>query len=125
MRAVRSERGFVTLAAVFWLLVIAVAVFLALKLLPSYISNYQLQDGVDTLAREATYSGMTEADIRKAIIRRAGELGIPLNDKQVIVKRDRAAVNIFVSYEVPVDLVARQVTLKLEASAGNRNIMVR
>ena len=125
MPANRSERGFLSFSALFGLALVAALIFLSLKLLPPYITNYQFQDGIDNLARTATYSPMTEADLRKEVMKQARDLGLALQDKQVVVEKDRTTVNIKISYEVPVDLLARQVVLKFEPAAGNRNIVAR
>ena len=121
----RSERGFLSFSAILGLVVFAVLVFLALRLVPPYITNYQLQDSLENLARTVTYSPVGESDIRKEIIKQARELGVPLKDQQVVVQKAGGSVAIAVRYEVPVDLWARQVVLKFEPSAGNRNIMSR
>jgi selenide,water dikinase len=44
------------------ILVVAAILFTAFKLLPPYIDNYRLQDSIDTIARNATYAKMSEAD---------------------------------------------------------------
>ena len=100
-------------------------IFLGLKLLPPLITNYQLQDAVESLARTATYSPMTEADIRKNLIQRARDAGVVLEERQVFVRKARGSVDIEVQYAVPVDLLVRQVELSFKPSAGNRNITSR
>ncbi|MGH9783751.1 MAG: DUF4845 domain-containing protein [Terriglobia bacterium] len=121
----RCERGFVSFSLILGLAVLAAIVFSAIRLLPPYISNYQFQDAIDNLARSATYSTVTEADLRRDVMRQARDVGIQLQEKQVVVQKDRTTVNIAISYEVPVDLLARQVVLKFAPSAGNRNIVAR
>ena len=121
----RCERGFVSFSLILGLALLAAIVFSAIRLLPPYISNYQFQDAIDNLARTATYSTITEADLRKDVMREARGVGIQLQDKQVVVQKERSSVNIRISYEVPVDLLARQVVLKFAPSAGNRNIVAR
>ena len=126
MRASRSERGAFTLSTIISLLVFAALVFLAFKLLPPFIDNYQFQDSITNLARTATYSQlMTETEIRKTIMKEAQELGIPLKDKQMAVEKMGGSVNISVRYAVEVDLIARKVVLDFQPSAGNRNIVFR
>ena len=126
MPANRSERGFLSFSALFGLVLVAALIFVSIKLLPPYISNYQFQDGIDNLARTATYSPITEADLRKEVIKQGKELGIPLDDRQVAVQKvTGSSVSIVVHYEVPVDLLARQVVLKFDPAAGNRNIVSR
>ena len=126
MPANRSERGFISFSALFGLALLAAVAFVAVKLLPPYISNYQFQDYIENLARTATYSSVTEADLRKEIIKEARGFGIPLEDRQVAVQKVAGpTVSIAVHYEVPVDLVARQVVLQFNPAAGNRNIISR
>ena len=121
----RCERGFVSFSVILGLAILAATVFAAFRLLPPYIANYQFQDAIDNLARSATYSTITEADLRKDVLRQARDVGIQLQDKQVVVQKERSSVNIQISYEVPVDLLARQVVLKFAPAAGNRNITAR
>jgi hypothetical protein len=115
----------VSFSVILGLAILAAIVFAAIRLLPPYIANYQFQDAIDNLARSATYSTITEADLRKDVLRQARDVGIQLQDKQVVVQKDRTTVSIRISYEVPVDLLARQVVLKFAPSAGNRNIVAR
>ena len=126
MPANRSEGGFLSFSALFGLALVAALIFVSLKLLPPYITNYQFQDYLDNLARTATYSPMAEADLRKEIIKEARGYGIPLEDRQVAVQKTTgSSVSIAVHYEVPVDLLARRVVLKFDPAAGNRNIVLR
>ena len=126
MPANRSERGFLSFSALFGLVLVGALIFVSIKLLPPYIANYQFQDYIDNLARTATYTRVTEADLRKEIIKEARGYGIPLDDRQVAVQKvTGATVSIAVRYEVPVDLLARQVVLKFNPAAGNRNIVSR
>ena len=121
----RSERGFLSFSGVLGLFVLAALIFLAIKLMPPYISNYELQDAVENIARMATYSTMSEADIRKTVLQQAKDAGVALEDKQVVVQKGRGTVDIAVRYTVPVDLLVRQVELKFSPSAGNKSITAR
>ena len=125
MRASRSERGAISFSTIVGVLVFAALIFLALKLLPPFIDNYQFQESITNLARTATYAQVTEADIRKDLMKQAQELGIPLQDKQVVIQKGRGTVDIYVRYAVEVDLIARKVVLDFQPSAGNRNIVFR
>jgi len=121
----RCERGFLSFSAILGLVIMAAIIFAAIKLLPPYIAAYQFQDAIDNMARNATYSTITGPDLKRDVLKEARELGIELGDKQVVVQKDRSAVSIAVQYEVPVDLLARQVVLKFAPTAGNRNITSR
>ncbi len=120
----RSERGYFSVTLLFALLFIAALIFLALRLIPPYNSNSQLQDAVEDLATRATYSQMPESAIRREVISRAREFGIQLENRQVAVRKTRASVDVTVQYAVQVDLAVRQVELRFAPSAGNLNISV-
>jgi len=121
-----SERGFISFSVILGLAIIVVTIFSAIRLLPPYIANYQFQDYIDNTARTATYSPVSEADLRKEIMTRARQFGITLPDRQLEVHKVRGGtVTIKATYDVPVDLIARQVVLHFEPSAGNTNIVSR
>ncbi len=122
----RCERGFLTFSGLLLLLVVAAIIFAAVKLLPPYIDNYQLQDSMESLARTATYTQkMTEEEVRNQVLGQAKQLGIPLRADQVAVQRSGPTISISAHYDVPVDLLVRQLDLQFSPAAGNRNIMVR
>ena len=122
----QSQRGFISFSVILGLAIVVVTVFASVRLLPPYIANYQFQDYLDNTARSATYSPVSEADLKKEIMSRARELGIPVQDRQVEVHKVRGGtVTIAITYDVPVDLIARQVVLHFAPSAGNTNIVAR
>ena len=122
----QSERGFISFSVILGLAIVVATVFSAVRLLPPYIANYQFQDYIDNTARTATYNTISEADLKKEIMGRARQLGITLQDRQLEVRKVRGgSVSIRTTYDVPVDLIARQVVLHFEPSAGNTNIVSR
>ena len=122
----QSERGFISFSAILGLVIVVATIFSAVRLLPPYIANYQFQDYIDNTARTATYNSVSEADLKKEVMARARELGITLQDRQLEVRKVRGgSVSIRTTYDVPVDLIARQVVLHFEPSAGNQNIVSR
>ena len=123
MKANRSERGVVSISGIFSLVVLAGGIFLALRLLPPYISNYQLEDSIQNLSLIASYSPMSEEEIQRAVVARASSYGIDLPAKQVSVRKISDSVVIVVRYTVPVNLIVRQIELHFEPSASNHNIM--
>ena len=122
----QNERGFISFSVILGLAIVVATVFSAVRLLPPYIANYQFQDYIDNTARTATYNSVSEADLKKEVMARARELGITLQDRQLEVRKVRGgSVSIRTTYDVPVDLIARQVVLHFEPSAGNQNIVSR
>lgn len=122
MRVERSERGLISLSGIIALAVLAALVFLALRLLPPYISNFQFEDSIKKIALTASYSPMTEDDILKEVISRADGFGIQLRPRQVTVHKGSKGVAIAVDYTAPVDLLVRQVDLHFALAAANRSI---
>ena len=120
-----SEQGFLSVSAVLALLFVGALIFLAFKLLPPYINNYQFQDDLENIVRTATYSPVSEQDIRQTVMKQAREMGIVLDDRQVVVQKAKSSVDISVQYEITVDLMVREVVLSFQPSAGNRNITAR
>jgi hypothetical protein len=125
MRADRSQRGLVSISGIIALALVASLIFLGLRLLPPYISNYQLQDSIQNIALTASYTPMTEEDILKTVISRANNCGVDLGAKQVTVKKGNGTVIIVARYSVPIDLFVRHVDLQFEPSASNQNILTK
>lgn len=108
------------------ILVVAAILFTAFKLLPPYIDNYRLQDSLENIARGATYNNrMTTDEIRGQVMDEIRSLGVPAQENQIVVQRTGVSVNISIQYQVPVDLLVRQIVLNFEPAAGNRNIIAK
>jgi hypothetical protein len=110
----KSLKAWVVLAVMF-----AVG-FLAFKLFPPYVGNYNLHADTDNMAMQYTYAqGSTDA-IRNDVIAKAKDHDIVLTEENVDVERTSAGVTIDVHYVVPVQLPGRLVELKFEFSSGNK-----
>lgn len=119
----QQERGFMSFSAILSLAALGVTFFAAVRLLPPYVANYQLQDYIRDTARTAAYNTVSAEDLKRQVIGRAGEFGISLDESRVAVHRTlEGFVGIAVTYDVPVDLAARQVVLYFEPSASSQNI---
>ena len=124
MQADRPQRGFISFSGIISLVVLAVGIFLGFRLIPPYVSNYQLQDSIQNLTLIASYSPMGEQEILKAVVSRANSYGIDLPAKQVTVHKGSGSVVIVAQYTVPVDLLMYRVELHFAPSASNRQIAV-
>lgn len=122
MRHHNTQRGFITFTGIIMILVIVAVVFVAFKVMPPYISNYQLQDSINNIARSATYSAAGVEVIHKDVLNAAREAGVTLQPEQVRVSRSRETVDIAVDYTVTVDLIVQPVTMHFTPSAGNKLI---
>lgn len=103
-------------------LILAAAVFVGIKIVPAYFSNYQLQDSMLTEARFAVASRKSEEDIRAAIWKKIQELDIPAKREDIKVTIMDSTVNIEVNYVVHVDLKAYEFNLEFHPHADNHTI---
>ena len=102
----RNQRGNGRLGLIIWLAVIGAAIFGAVQIIPAKITVYEFHDYVDRQAQfAASASGkFDEKKIRNNVLQKAAELGLPLNKKQVKVRRTKGRMTIDLQHTVEVDL---------------------
>ena len=115
-----------SLKLAFGVAVFAALVFVGIKIIPPFFSNYELEDSIKTEALQATYSTRTEDDIRASIIKQARNYDIMLTPKQVQVTRaggfGNGVLNIEADYSVPIDLPGYSTTLEFHPSSKNKGV---
>jgi hypothetical protein len=105
------------------LLVVIAAIFLAVKLLPPFVANYNLHADTDNLALQYTYAqGATVDAIRAEVIAKGKEHDITLADDDVDIDRSQNGISITVHYTVPVAVPGRVIPLKFDFVSGNKMI---
>lgn len=117
----RSDSGAGTGKALFALLVVAAVAFVAIKTIPVYVHNYELQDFIRDLAIRATVEHSNADAIRDAVLAQARELDLPVTRDDVKVTPGNR-VTIDINYKVPVDLKVYTLVLHFTPSAENRAI---
>ena len=101
MAQLHPQRGEGKLGCVIWLLVLAVFVMIAIKVIPIKIASAELYDFME---EQAMFAGRRKpADLKGAILHRAKELELPLNEKNVKVERHGGRIRISADYVVPVE----------------------
>ncbi len=121
-----KQSGMATFKAVLAVGLFVVFVYLGIKLVPPWVSNYQFQDYITSLARTATYApARTEENIREEILRKTKELRMPVTGEQIRVVKGIYGVNIDVKYNVMVKTPAYTFNLKFNPTAGNKMIAAR
>jgi hypothetical protein len=85
------------------LIIVGVAIFLGVKVIPVRIAAYEFRD---VLREEARYGAVRNSDevVTKRILQKAAELEIPLQKKHLTVRRTPAQMIISATYEQPIDL---------------------
>ena len=106
---------------------IAVVVFVGVKIIPPYFENYQFQDAIKNEATLDTYSSKTETDIRMEVFRKAQDFDIPITEEQIHVQRTglqgRGMIIIRAPYVVHVDLPGYPMDLHFDVSTENRGVL--
>jgi hypothetical protein len=106
-------RGILTLAAV------AVLIYVAVRTVPIYIDNYDLEDYIRQLAIQATAARPPAAQIQQSVLAHALDLHLPVSADQIKVESNRGGVKIAVDYTVPVDLRVYTLVLHFTYSTSN------
>ncbi len=98
-----NQRGEGRLGLVVALVIVAVAIFLAVKFVPAKIAAYEFGD---FLEKECRYAANRQKDstIVDRIMEKAEEMEIPLKKKNLTVRRTRSEMIIKASYEQTLDL---------------------
>jgi hypothetical protein len=118
-----NHRGSGNFKLVATLAILALLIFLSVKLGPPYFANYEFKEDLDSMARLATYAqNKTAEDLKQDVIAKGKEDDVLLKDDDVVVERTPNGVNIKVNYSVHVDVLGQGKDLKFEIEAGNKNI---
>jgi cell division protein FtsL len=118
----RTQRGAGKLKTVIYLAILLAAIFAAVKILPSYVADYQLSDKMQELARFAVVNRYTEDQIRDNVYRAMQDLGIPAKREDIKIISSQAAVKISLDYRVPVDLIVYQMELHFTPSSEVKSL---
>jgi len=101
-------------------LVFASGIYYLWNIVPAYFHNYEFQDGLDDIVRKATYTNISEDDLKLAVINKAKAMDIILKEDQVAVTRGNLGWTISVHYRVHVDMLIHPVDLDFHADSHNK-----
>jgi cell division protein FtsL len=118
MRRVEEASG--RFKAILSLGLLAAVIFVAIKTLPVYVNNFQLQDHIRQLSTQLAVrtKPATPDEIRGEVVAFAQDHGIPLAADNVKVTISRH-VSIDLDYTVPVDLIVYTLRLHFTPSADS------
>jgi len=117
----RTERGAGRAKLIVVLLILAAAAYCGIKIVPIYVSNYELNDKIRQLAIQATVDHSSAQAVQDRVLDYAKELGLPVTRENVTVQVGPTVV-ISVDYTVPIDLKVYTLNLHFTPSAENRQI---
>ena len=96
------------------LVLFLIGVFLVVKIVPVRVEGYQFRD---VLREEARYAAVHRDDkgVQQRILDSARSMNIPLDPKNLNIRRTKSEVIITVNYQVPIDLKLTTYTFKVDA----------
>jgi hypothetical protein len=118
----RSQRGGGTIKAILWTAILIYGAFVAYKILPAYVAEYQLADKMQEQARYANVNRYTEEQVRDNIFKVVQDLDIPVKREEIKVVANQALVKIEMDYTVPVDLLVYHLNLHFTPSSENKSL---
>ena len=116
----RSERGAGKLKTVLVLGIVLLVIYSAVKIIPAYVSDYQLSDKMQEQARFSVVNRYSEEQIRENLFKTMQELEIPAKREDIKIVANNAMVKISLSYTVPVDLFFYHLDLHFSPSSENK-----
>jgi uncharacterized membrane protein len=116
----RSQRGEGRLKAIVYTIILVLGIYVAFKLVPIYVAEYQLSDKMQEQARYAVVNRSTEEQIRGIIFKEIEDLDIPAKKEDIKITSNMQVVKIAVDYTVPVDLLFYHMDLHFTPSSENK-----
>ena len=117
------ERGASRVKAVLGLLIFIALVYLAVKLIPPYVNNYQLQD---KMVEEARFAGVNRKDadsVREDVFKLVKDLEIPARKEDIHVEPIGVGnVRITLDYTVVVNVPGHEFHLEFHPQADSNSI---
>lgn len=105
MRRSAGQKGEGQLGCLFGLAILLVAIFIAYKIIPVKVKVAELRE---TVVDEAKSAGTHNDDhIRKAILQKADDEGLPVDDEDIEITRHGNEIQVDVDYVVPVSFPGR------------------
>lgn len=119
----RSQRGEGRLRAIIYTVILVTLVFVAVKLVPLYVAEYQLQDKMNEQAKFAVVNRYTEDQIRDILMKVIQDLDIPATRDDIKLTSTNHGVSISISYTVPVDFLVYKTDITFAPTSEGLDIM--
>ena len=119
----RQQRGEGKLKAILYTLFLIVCIYVAVKLVPVYVAEYQLKDKMNEQARFAVVNRYSEDQIKDLIYKVVQDLDIPAKRDDIKVTTTGRGLNIALEYTVPVDLMVYKTDLTFSPSSEGLDLM--
>lgn len=117
-----KERGGTKINLLLTLVLLGSMIFAGVMLIPPYVTNYQLQDAMNTEARFAGYNRKSEEDIREDVWKKVQELGVPVKRSDIKITNESGTTQISVNYTVPINMIFEQYDWQFHAHGDNHSL---
>jgi hypothetical protein len=117
-----AQRGEGRAKTVITLAIVVALFYLAFKIVPVYINNYELEDSMKNEARFGFVNRKTPEQVREAVLKKARELDIPIGPEHVRVEPQTNGFRITVTYTVVVELPGYELKLNFKPVADSMSI---
>ena len=123
-RNLERQQGRGSLGCLFSFLLLGAIGYLGYKFIPPYVSHFELKDALDEMAvYEVSGIGASQnakaVDTQELVIKKAKEMGIRLEKKDIKIERTIDKIFIHVNYSVPIDLPGSVYQLKFDFTSHN------
>jgi len=108
------EKGKGNIGCVIGIALLAVAVLIGVKVVPTRLAVAELQDFCEREAEQASLPRFGDEKIADAILSKANEEHLPTQKEDIKVWRDQSQVHVEVRYRVVLDLVVYQYNWDVE-----------
>jgi hypothetical protein len=115
-----TQRGGGRFQAIFWLVVLAVLVYILIRVIPAFVTDYELKDFMESTARFGAIGNQGEDEIRATIWKKIQELEVPAQKEDLKVTKSARRVQISVEYTVEVPLPGYTMRLNFNPQADER-----
>ena len=119
----QAQRGAGKAKALIYTFILIFGVYVAYKIVPPYVQEYQLKDKMAEQARFAIVNRYSDQQIKDNIMRTINDLDIPARPEDVKVANTGRGLEISVTYSVPLDLLIYKTELTFSPSAEGQDIM--
>jgi hypothetical protein len=103
------------------LAIFVAGVYLGWMVIPVYMSNYQLEDSMKTIAKFSSIGNRTDESIRDEVMKEAKKYDVPITPEMVNIVRGDSRIDISAKYTVVLDLVGgKQLTLNFAPSSSGQ-----
>lgn len=118
-----AERGEGKLKAILVTAILAFLIYAAVKVVPPYVSEYQLADKMQETARYASVTRSSVDQIRETIYKEMVDLNIPAQKEDLKITAEAGKVSISLDYRVPIDLTVYKFDLHFTPSSANKDLI--